>query len=149
MKNLKKTLNTPIPGTHFRLWHVLAGLSLLWIVPAFLPLDTLFNGNGYTIWLFILAWAVTYRFVSYLMKNILRSSATDIILIERIMILMSFLIPAVQGLLYGAAYGFTTLLIVFNGVTWVICLLLIIGIVIHIKKADDYYHGVKKDELFQ
>lgn len=148
MSSLKKIITEPIPGTRFMLWHVLAGLSLLWIVPAFLPWSW-GAMNGPLSLIFLTGWYIAYNFINYLMKHTLRASTTDILLIERIFILMSFLVPALQGFLYGIANGFSTFIITINGVLWVICLLLVIGVIIHIKKAGSYYHGVKKVDIFQ
>lgn len=145
MKDFKQTLIQPISGTPFRLWHALLGLTLLWIVPMFIPYDAL---KGF-VYVFIAVWGVAYFLMNRLIKHTIRVSKVDIILIERFFILLTFVVPAIIGTVHGARHGFDTFITVMCGIAWAISALLALGIVLHIKNANKYYHGVKKSDLFK
>ncbi len=145
MKDLKQTLNQPIPGTSFRLWHALAGLAVLWLVPMFIPFEAM---KGY-VYVFIIVWGFAYFLVNRLIKHTIRVSKLDIILIERFFILLTFVVPAIIGTIHGIKNGFDTFTTVMVYIAWAISALLVLGIVLHIKNAHKYYHGVKKTDLFK
>lgn len=145
MKDFKKTLTQPIPSTPFRLWHALAGLAVLWFVPIFIPFE---NMKEY-IYVFIVVWGIAYFLVNRLIKHTIRASKLDIILIERFFILLTFVVPAIIGTVHGIRNGFDGFTTVMVCIAWAITALLALGIVLHIKSADKYYHGVKKTDLFK
>lgn len=145
MKTLQKSLSTPLGKTRLRVWHVLAAMALLWVVPLTFSDDMLFQYAP----LIVAVWVVAYFVVNWLIKRAVRVARFDIILIERFFILLSPLFSAILATLVGLRSGFDTFTGVLCGMSWVISAALVLGIVLHIKNAKKYYHGVKKDDLFQ
>jgi hypothetical protein len=140
-----KTLTHHIANSPVQLWHILGLLSLLWVVPIFLP-DSLIQQYAIVI---VLIWVVGYIVVGHLIKRVIRTTTVDVILIERFFILLSFLVPTIMSTSYGLRNGFDGFVLATSIIMGIITLLLIVGIVLHVKNAKKYYHGVKKDELFR
>lgn len=142
MKELTETLSQRIDkNSRIRIWHVLMLLALLWAVPITLPAQ-------YDIVLGI-AGIAGYFWSSHLIKRASRVSVLDIILIERFFILLGFLWPTIWTIIYGMRHGFGTLITIALIAEVILLSLLSLGIVLHIKNIQKYYHGVKKDELFK
>ena len=87
--------------------------------------------------------------VGHLIKRVIRTTTVDVILIERFFILLSFLVPTIMSTSYGLRNGFDGFVLATSIIMGIVTLLLIVGIVLHVKNAKKYYHGVKKDELFR
>lgn len=145
MKNLQQTLTESVPHTPLKVWQALALLALLWVAPILLP-DAIFANFAVVIFGI---WVAGYFIMNRLIKHTIRASKVDIILIERFFILLSPLASAVIVTNYGVRHSFNSFIAICCAALWVITLLLVIGIILHIKNAQQYYHGVKKDELFK
>lgn len=144
MKELSKILfqridnNSPI-----RVWHV---ILLLTLVAGAIPTPTL--PEPYSIVLG-LAGVAGYLWANRLIKRAARVSTIDIVLVDRFLILMGWIYPAIFTLAYGMQHGFSMLVKVGLIAEGILLFCLLLGIALHIKSAHKYYHGVKKDELFK
>lgn len=144
MNKLKSALHQSIPKTKLKVWHVVALEALVWIGPVFF-----FQAmSPALVYLFIILWIVSYKVMEYLMKKVLRATTFDIILVERFFVLMSFLLPVVIGLVDGILHGFGGIAAFFLIFSSVGALAVALSIVLHIKNASKYYHGVTKESLF-
>lgn len=144
MNRIAKLLQQPINKT-LRIWHLVTLMVLIWIVPAFLPDSFLQQWTP----VFIAVWVVAYILIGKYMKSALRKTAVDVILVERFVIFASFMLPTVMSLVTGFRHGFDTVTTIGLVLFGTICALLLLGIVLHVRNTDKFYHGVKKDKLFE
>lgn len=145
MEHLKSVLTQSVPRTPIKLWHFIALLTVVWILPIFLPSTFMQN---YIIAI-IVAWTFLYLLLGRTLKLVMRTTPTDAVLIERYFILLSFVVPFIYGILYGLRTTFSGVIVTLLVIDLLIITLLIVGIIIHIKSASKFYHGIKKDELFK
>ncbi|MDB5176955.1 MAG: hypothetical protein JWN75_623 [Candidatus Saccharibacteria bacterium] len=139
----QKVKNTP-----FRVWHYYLALTLLCIVPVFLPqnsgLQTLL-----TFAIVAIAW-VGSRTIGH---NLSRNKNIDSILIYRFFAAAQWLIAVIATglpLLFGKLDSLDQLM--FTAVFYVsvvVSAMHILGIIIHLKKNKSMIKNIKKDELFQ
>ncbi len=145
MKPMLNELNKPIGVLGIRVWHYISLLAVLWLIPL------TFSDNflaSYSLYVGAILVSI-YIFTNYLLRHVLRKSRIDVILIERYMVCMSFLVPTLLAIRHGLEQdfdGFTTISAIFCGV---ITTALIISIVIHLRNAKKFYKGVNKDSLFE
>ena len=145
MNHLKISLNQPINKSSLRVWHFICLMALLWIGPLFIP-----NAVLPTIAPIVLVvWIAAYVLLTRVLKSAMRTSPFDLILIERFFVLLSFVVPFIYGLISGLRSGFGPFAGWMLAFTATLIVVTLIGIALHIKNASKYYHGVKKDELFQ
>jgi len=145
MDKIKSLLTNKILKTNAKMWHLLVLLTILWIVPAFLP-ETIWQ--NFTFFIFAV-WIILYILLTRILRTVLRLTRHDAILFERYFIFLSFLISSVYGLLYGFRHTFDTGLAISLVLSSAIALLLIISIIIHVKTSDKYYHGINKEDLLK
>ncbi len=144
MNHIKQLLSQNISTTRLKLWQLLLLLTLVWIAPMVLP-EALWQ--HYTPYI-IAALLAMYIVLSRTIRNVLRLTSYDAILIERFFILLSFLVPTVYGIFYGFRHGFEPFVTISLVISGFLSALLIVGILIHVKKSNNYYHGVSKSDLF-
>lgn len=144
MNRTAKLLQQPINKT-LRIWHLIALMVMLWIVPLFLP-DSFLQQYAFGL---IVVWMIGLQLLGKLIKLALRKTAVDVILIERFMIFASFALPTIMALVYGTRFGFDFFTLFGVAICSLISIVTLIGIVLHVRNADKFYHGVKKDKLFE
>ncbi len=144
MNHLQSLLQKSV-SKHIKIWHLVGLIALTWLVPALLP-DEFIQRN---IQLFLIAWAGLYLVVAHLMKKATRNTTVDTILIERFMLLASAVVPIVGGIVHGVRHGFDTMLLIGLAACILFAAMFGIGIILHLRGAHKFYHGVKKDKLFE
>ncbi len=145
MKHIVTQLQIRIGSNWLRLWHVLALLTLFWIAPLFMP-DEFLAKNILYIGVILL---VIYIALTKLMPKVMRKTTVDIFLIERYFVLLTFAVPLIYGLSHGIRKGFDGAAVTIVTILAACTLAITYSIVAHIKKAPEYYHGVKKTDLFE
>lgn len=141
MKKFITQLQTRIGGSRVRLWHVLALLTIFWLVPLVFPSDFFARNIGFI----LIVWAVLYIALTKLLPKALRDTTVDVLLIERFCVVLSFVVPLIYNIMTGLNNGFDGLTTALTVLCAVGAAALAFSIVLHIKKAPEYYHGVKKN----
>jgi len=145
MNKIKFFLTQPISNTKAKIWHLLLLLTIINIVPLFLPEHI---WRDYTIYI-IIGWVVAYFILTRTVRTILRLTSHDAILIERFFVLAAFTFSFIYGLMYGMRNSFDTLLVVSLWFGGIVVAILLLGIIIHLKSTNKYYHGIDKEELIK
>lgn len=145
MKNIITQLQVRIGSGWLRLWHVLSLVTLFWLTPLFMP-DEFLAKNILYIGIVFLA---IYVILTKLMPKVMRKTTVDIYLIERYLVLLTFAVSLIYGLSHGIRNGFGGATVAVVAILAICTLAIAYSIVLHIKKAPDYYHGVKKTDLFK
>lgn len=142
-----------IGTTKFKVWQYIVLLTLLFIIPIFLPASAYQNQYSYLI--FITFIVITWMSSRLVGRQLSKQSSIDSVLIYRFFAAVSWIIPTIAGVVYFLYYGVsadsTSMLINawLLGFMAIVSTAHVIGIVIHIKKMNATIKNVKKEDLFQ
>jgi hypothetical protein len=145
MNKIKFFLNLTLSNTKAKIWHLLLLLTIVNIVPLFLPEHI---WRDYIIFI-ILGWVIAYLILSRTIRTVFRLTTHDAILIERYFVFLVFTVSLIYGLMYGVRNSFDTLLTVSLWFNAILAAVVLIGIIIHLKNSNKYYHGVSKEDLIK
>ena len=130
-----------------QIWWYIALLSVIWLLPFLLP-DSVFQSMGGFGTLFVI-WVVAFFIVGRLQKQLMRRTSYDAILFERIIVATSFTISLISTIVYAMKVGLDTTMWICIAFFGAIALAMIVSIILHLKNAKKYFHGVSKEDLIQ
>lgn len=130
-----------------QIWWYMALLSAIWLLPLFLP-DSVFQSMGGFGTLFVI-WVVAFFIVGRLQKQLTRRTSYDAILYERSIVAASFTISLISTVVYAMKFGFDTTMWICIAFVGTVALAMIVSIILHLRNAKNYFHGVSKEELIQ
>lgn len=139
--------NTPV-----KVWHYLILLTLLFVVPVFLP-SSIFSNQTFLI-IFSILVLIVWMGSRLAGRQVSKTSTIDSVLIYRFFAASSWIIPTVIGWL-SILFGRTSNHVERQFFVLILCFMTFVsfmhitGIIIHFRHKDKLIRNVKKEDLFQ
>lgn len=151
LKIIEEVATEKVKNTPFRVWHYIAALAVLFIVPLLLP--TSFLADGVIVWIYLGISAAAWLVSRSIGTNLSRNKSIDSILIYRFFSATPWVISTIVlgiVLLTKQLDDLTKLTSI--GLFWislVAAIMHVLGIIVHLYKNKKMVKNIKKDDLFQ
>jgi hypothetical protein len=149
---IEQLLFEKLGNTRVRVWHYCALLTLLFIVPNFLPISVFENVTSFSVFmgLLVIIW-MSSRLIG---RQLSKTSSIDSVLIYRFFIGVPWVVGTIfsGAPLFLQAYnneGERALAVVLLSFSVIVSAMHIIGIILHLRSLKKTIRNVNKEDLFQ